>query len=397
VQLNDATVGVFRETAEALEGYERRIFMARVAKSPGPGGQRKAERELGWDRKTVRKGIYELENNTEINRLHETGRKPAEHHLPNLSEDIRSVIEPSGQADPTFRTTGIYSPLTAGEVRERLIGEKGHKDSELPCERTISNKISDLGYKPQKVAKTKPVKKIPETDDIFAQVHRISKEADETEGILRASIDTKAAVSVGPFSGGGYNRTGLQASDHDFAPETVLRLFGIFLPACDEPFFYFTESRVTPDFMFDVLEDLWPAPEYRFNLHTPVINSDNGPDTDSHRTQFIRRAADFASEHGITVRLAYCPPYHSKYNPAERVWGVPENHWNGELPDSVEKVPGLAGTMTWKGKNPVVRLVEGVYEKGVKLTKKAMAVCESLINRLPGLEKWFVDIVPNPA
>ncbi|WP_419606290.1 ISAzo13-like element transposase-related protein, partial [Thiolapillus sp.] len=37
------------------------------------------------------------------------------------------------------------------------------------------------------------------------------------------------------------------------------------------------------------------------------------------------------------MRLAYYPPYHSKYNPVERLWGVLENHWRGELLDSVEK------------------------------------------------------------
>ena len=91
-------------------------------------------------------------------------------------------------------------------MRKRLIDEKGCKDGELPCERTISSKLNDLGYRLRKVAKTRPVKKIPETDDIFGQVHRISKEADETEGVARVSADTKAAINAGPFSRGGYNR-----------------------------------------------------------------------------------------------------------------------------------------------------------------------------------------------
>ena len=395
MQLNDAAIRLLRETAEGMQGHDRRIFMARVVMALGPGGQRRAERELGWDRKTIRKGVRELENDIEMNRLHETGRKPAEFHLPNLLGDIRAIVEPLSQADPTFRTPQTYSPLTAGEVRRRLVDEMGYKDEELPCERTISNKLGDLGYKPQKVAKTKPAKKIPETDDIFDQVHQINKEADETDGVLRLSIDTKAAINVGPFSRGGRNRAGIQASDHDFAPETVLRLFGIFLPACDDPFFWFTESSVTPDFMFDALEELWPTIRDRFNPHTLVINADNGPETNSHRTQFVKRAIDFALGKEIVLRLAYYPPYHSKYNPIERVWGVLENHWRGELPDSVGKVLGLAGTMTWNGQNPVVRFAKGTYEKGVKLGKKAMAACENLIDRLPGLEKWFVDIVPN--
>ena len=77
--------------------------------------------------------------------------------------------------------------------------------------------------------------------------------ADSTPGILRLSLDTKAAIKVGPFSRGGYNRYGLRAWDHDFEPDTTLKLFGVSIPATDETFFYFSESRVTPDFMVDSL------------------------------------------------------------------------------------------------------------------------------------------------
>jgi len=53
--------------------------------------------------------------------------------------------------------------------------------------------------------------------------------------------------------------------------------------------------------------------------------------------------------------------------------------------------------MTWKGGHPVVALVTRFYEKGVKLTKKAMAAYEKIITRKPGLEHWFVNISTAPA
>lgn len=70
-----------------------------------------------------------------------------------------------------------------------------------------------------------------------------------------------------------------------------------------------------------------------------------------------------------------------------------ENHWRGELLDSVDKVVGLANTMKWNGKNPVVKVVEKIYETGVRLSKSAMNEYEKIINRLKGLENWFVDIL----
>lgn len=382
--------------ADKLPGNLSRIFKAKVVDVLGAGGQRKAERELGWNRKTIRKGQREVENGeSQKDNFSARGRKKAEKHLPNLLDDIRDIVEPTSQADPTFRTTQLYTPLTAEEVRRRLIEDKGYSDEELPCIRTIRTKLNDLDYHPQKVAKSKPVKKIAETDAIFEQVHRVNREADETEGVVRLSIDAKAKIKVGSFSRGGKSRQGVTGSDHDFGSKETLTPVGIFLPAYDELFLYFTKGPVTADLIVDALEWLWPTLKERFKPNTLVLNLDNGPENNSHRTQFIKRLVEFAIEYRVTIRLAHYPPYHSKYNPVERVWAVLENHWNGELLNTVEKVLGLARTMKWRGKQPAtVELVEKIYEKGVKLSKKAMKAYESTLERLPGLEKWFVDIRP---
>jgi len=124
-----------------------------------------------------------------------------------------------------------------------------------------------------------------------------------------------------------------------------------------------------------------------------VINADNGPENSGRRTQFIKRIVEFAGSKSIDVSVAYYPPYHSKYNPIERVWGVLENHWRGELLDSVDKTIGLAKTLKWKGKNPVVKVVDKVYETGVRLSKSAMRKYEEVLTRFKGLENWFVDIL----
>jgi transposase len=235
-------------------------------------------------------------------------------------------------------------------------------------------------------------KKIAETEDIFSHVQLANRLADESDGIVRISMDTKASVNIGPFSRGGYSRQSVNACDHDFEPETVLKPFGIFLPAFDETYLYFTQSNVTADFMVDALEDLWPIIKDRFNPHTIAINMDNGPENHSRRTQFMKRLVDFAIGNEVSLSLVYYPPYHSKYNPVERVWGVLENHWNGQILDSVEKTLGLARTMTYNGRNPIVKIVTGAYEKGIKLTKKARQHIENMIERLPGIEKWAVEI-----
>ncbi len=98
------------------------------------------------------------------------------------------------------------------------------------------------------------------------------------------------------------------------------------------------------------------------------------------------------SEKCLILERPHYPPYHSKYNPIERCWGILEMHWNGSLLDSIEAVVGSAGTMTWKGKHPRVSVVETIYNKGVRLKPEEMKALEAGVKRLPALEKWFVEI-----
>ena len=224
-------------------------------------------------------------------------------------------------------------------------------------------------------------------------MHKINEEADQSEGVLRVSMDAKAAVKLGPFSRRGRSREKVEAADHDFDSAGSVTPYSIFLPKHDELFISFG-LRITSDYIWDRVEELWPRLQARYNPHTLVFNQDNGPENHSRRTQFIKRAVDFANEHKVSVELAYYPPYHSKYNPVERTHGVLEQYWNGKLLTDVETAADIAANMTWKGKHPFVTLVKKIYEKGVKLTKEAMAVYEAKIKRLPGLEKWFVKISP---
>lgn len=123
-----------------------------------------------------------------------------------------------------------------------------------------------------------------------------------------------------------------------------------------------------------------------------MINADNGPENNGQRTQWLKRLVEFSALHQVDVQLAHYPPYHSKYNPIERVFGVLENYWNGDPLVSVAKALGMAEGMTYKGVHPTTKLVDGNYPKGVKLDKKSMRPYEKCLDRLAGLGKWFIKI-----
>ena len=389
---------LLKSAAAKLKGSACRQFIAQTVTELGPGGCCFAERELGWNRGTIRKGLHELKSGiTCVDACNLRGRKRSEDRLQDLERDIRSIVEPKTQVDATLHTPRMYVKMTAEEVRKQLIDQKNYKDKDLPKRRTISTVLNRLNLHLKKVQKNKPLKKIPETDTIFEEMHRLNREADETEGVLRISMDAKAAVKLGPFSRGGRNRSKVVASDHDFGSTGSLTPFNILLPQHDELFISFAESKVTSDYMWDRVEELWPQFVAKHHPSLLMLNLDNGPENSSRRTQFIKRAVDFANEHQVTVRLAYYPPYHSKYNPVERTHGALEQYWNGMLLTDTETAIEIAKNMKWKGKHPVVTLVSNIYEKGVKLTKKAMAAYNNIIKRLEGLEDYFVEITPCEA
>ena len=108
----------------------------------------------------------------------------------------------------------------------------------------------------------------------------------------------------------------------------------------------------------------------------------------------MQRMVEFADRTGLEIVLVYYPPYHSKYNPIERCWGILERHWNGTLIDSATTAMHWAATMTWKGLRPVVELLERAYDKGVRVAKKAFRSIAQRLQRDAALPKYSVRISP---
>ena len=159
MELTEELKTTYSETVKALRGSERRVFMARIVKGFGAGGQSLAERELGWCADTVRKGMRELESGERIaDNFSARGRKKAEEKLPSLLVDIRAIVDGQSQTDPTFQSGRLYTRLSAAEVRRQLIVQKGYRDEELPTAETIRVKLNDLGYRLRAVQKSRPQK-----------------------------------------------------------------------------------------------------------------------------------------------------------------------------------------------------------------------------------------------
>ncbi|WP_341531928.1 transposase (plasmid) [Nostoc sp. UHCC 0302] len=234
-----------------------------------------------------------------------------------------------------------------------------------------------------------------QTDDIFNNIKEFQNLA-TSESVKRLSIDCKATVNIGDYSRGGKTRGDNQASDHDMGCKEKYIPCGIVDEDNGQLHIIFGSSYKTSDFIVDNLIHWWKTitPEQRRDSELIQIKIDNGPESSGVRTQFLKRMVEFVDQINRPIQLLYYPPYHSKYNPIERCWGILEQHWNGTKLVDVETMLSWASSMTWKGLHPILALSNIVYQKGISLTKKAMKQVESRLQRNPLLPKWDILIRP---
>nr|WP_258551423.1 transposase [Nostoc sp. ATCC 53789] len=236
---------------------------------------------------------------------------------------------------------------------------------------------------------------MPQTDDIFNNIKDFQNLA-TSESVKRLSIDCKATVNIGDYSRGGKTRGDNQASDHDMGCKEKYIPCGIVDEDNGQLHIIFGSSYKTSDFIVDNLIHWWKTitPEQRQDTELIQIKIDNGSESSGVRTQFLKRMVEFVDQIQRPIQLLYYPPYHSKYNPIERCWGILEQHWNGTKLVDVQVMLSWASSMTWKGLHPILTLSNIVYQKGISLTKKAMKQVESRLQRNPLLPKWDILIQP---
>jgi hypothetical protein len=201
----ERTDALIRSGARRLTGYQRRAFQAEVAIELCDGNPRQAERRFGWGRDTVQTGLHE--RRTGLRCLEDfvaRGRQRVEDRDQQLAADIRLIVEPHSYADPSLKSSRRYTNLSAAEVRAALIAE-GHPEADLPAERTMRNILNRMNYRLKRIRKGVPLKKVEETDAIFANVQAAREEARDDPGTLEISMDTKAKVALGDYVRGGKN------------------------------------------------------------------------------------------------------------------------------------------------------------------------------------------------
>jgi len=158
-RLDSKVVQTLRCASQKLTGVARRAFQAAVTRDYCNGSPRIAERTFGWSRIAVQKGLTEQETGDIIADQERSGRPSYSQRLPNLQDDIRSLVDPNSQTHPTFETTFRYTRMTAIAVIETLVQVKGYVQDNLPAESTMRALLNKMNYRLRRVQKTKPQKR----------------------------------------------------------------------------------------------------------------------------------------------------------------------------------------------------------------------------------------------
>jgi hypothetical protein len=190
--------------AQRLTGAEHRSFIAEVTQVLCDGSVRRAERQFGWGRETIQKGLHERRSGLRcVDNYAARGRPRWETENPQRATDICEIVEPRTQADPELKSARRYTNMSAAEVLEALREQKQYRPEDLPSERSMRDILNRMNYRLKRIQKGKPLKKTKDTDAIFTNVRTVHEESRLDPETLEISVDTKAKVSLGEYSRGG--------------------------------------------------------------------------------------------------------------------------------------------------------------------------------------------------
>lgn len=103
------------------------------------------------------------------------GRKKVEEKNPEIIDQVKEIIKGYEYTDSHFKTEAIFVNLSLTNLRKELIKKYYYTHKSCPCRTTLPRILTDLGYKVQKVKKTKVLDKMPETDSIFENINETKK------------------------------------------------------------------------------------------------------------------------------------------------------------------------------------------------------------------------------
>jgi hypothetical protein len=371
----------FRALAPVMDERMRRHWAAAEACELSWGGITCVARATGLSRTTIAAGIAELKTQTgspELSprvRCQGAGRKPLDHHDPDLWEALNALVEPVTRGDPD-------TPLRWTCKSTRRLAEELCRQKHPISPGTVANMLRDLGYSLQANRKTREGEQHPDRNAQFEyisqQVRRLQK-----RGQPVVSVDTKKKELIGDFKNAGVEWR-LQGEPeevrvHDFQDPALGKAipYGVYDLANNQGWVSVGIHRDTAQFAARTIQRWWEdMGTQRFPRARELLITADGGGSNSYRSRLWKVALQqLADELGLTLRICHFPPGTSKWNKIEhRLFSFITQNWRGKPLLTQQAIVNLiASTTTKSGLTVRAALDTHVYRVGLKVTDEQMA------------------------
>jgi hypothetical protein len=358
----------------------RRRWAAAESRSLGWGGVTAVAAATGLTRKTIHKGLGELdaeEGNPagvlppDRSRRAGGGRKPIQQSQPGILAALESLVESTARGDPqsSLRWTCKSTRRLAEELRRRKFQASPGKVGAL---------LKQTGYSLQANRKTREGLSHPDRDAQFEHINATVRRF-QGRGQPVVSVDTKKKEWVGNFKNGGreWHRRGEpdEVRVHDFLDKTLGKAipYGVYDVTNNEGWVSVGIDHDTARFAAEALRRWWKKMgSKRYPRAKELLITADGGGSNGSRSRLWKVALqELADRLGLRLTVCHFPPGTSKWNKIEhRMFSHITMNWRGKPLVSHEVIVQLiANTKTATGLRIRAALDPRLYPTGEKVSR----------------------------
>ena len=381
-----------------LNERTRRLMAANEAITLGRGGIALVRLACGLSRKSICKGIHEIQTGQSIpegmQRKSGGGRKRITIHDPGLAKALDQLIEPGTRGDPE-------SPLRWICRSTRNLSAELRRQKHPVSHTRVAELLHEQNYSLQANRKNEEGEDHPDREAQFRHINRRVKAAMRS-GIPVVSVDTKKKELIGNYHNSGQTwrpaKNPVQVQGHDFPRPDVPRAYpyGIYDLGRDSGFVNVGTDQDTAAFAVASIRGWWRSEGRHIYAGAGqlLITADGGGSNGWRPRLWKLELQKLSDETNLEIGVSHFPPGTSKWNKIEhRLFSFISSNWRGEpLRDYETIVSLISKTTTAKGLSVSCRLDRRKYPTGRKISTKEMATVNIVPGRFHG--EWNYVIHP---
>ena len=380
-----------------LNEAQKRIYLATESIYLGRGGKARIEKLVGVSHNTINKGLKEIKADTpspSSERVRKEGGGRKKKISAEIWEKMEAFIEPHTRGEPE-------SPLQWVSKSLRNIEMSLKKDGIDASHRIIGEALKEKGFSLQSNRKTYEGKGHKDRDGQFEFINRkVNEFLSKNQPVI--SVDAKKRELVGNYKNNGtewcQKNSPLKVNAYDFLTDSegVAIPYGIYDMGINKGWVNIGITKDTAEFAVQSIRNWWykMGIYYHNNATSLLITADGGGSNSSKGKLWKFELQKFSNETGMEIEVVHFPPGTSKWNKIEhRLFSYISKNWRGRPLVSYEVVIKLiSSTKTTKGLDVECEIDNGIYETGIKITKKQMEEINIIGSLFHG--EWNYSISP---